>query len=66
MGTGTKPEAPVASYSNSIMFLLPLHVKATKPSRPKHVLYCEEPKGHVLIENMRKSNYNSSGTSPGC
>lgn len=54
MGTGSKPEAPAASNSNSIMFLLPLHVEATKPSSPKHALYCEEPKGHVLIENMKK------------
>lgn len=54
---GTTPQTPAASYRNIIMFLLPLHVRVTKSTSLKHLLYYEELKGHFIIENM-KSNYN--------
>lgn len=52
MGIGQTKTA--ASYRNTVMFLLPLHVNATKSTSSKHLLCYLELKGHFIIKNMKK------------
>lgn len=52
MGIGQTKTA--ASYRNTVMFLLPLHVNATKSTSSKHLLCYSELKGHFIIKNMKK------------